>query len=92
MVALERGQFAQFTLLPGRYTLTSEPGRADLRLEAGQRRYVRCRISPGSFKGRAELELVDETTFLRDAAELQEKIIPPPPDMTSPDEPSGIHR
>ena len=73
VVELARGKYAEWTVQPDEYVLTNGTSSVDLQVRPGETRYVRCQIKSGFASGRADLQVVDQETFAKHAADFERK-------------------
>jgi hypothetical protein len=64
IVELARGKKAKFVVPPGRYILNNKTSSIEVSVDAGETRYVRCMVKSGFLSGRADLQIVDEESYL----------------------------
>ncbi|TKD50224.1 DUF2846 domain-containing protein [Sphingomonas baiyangensis] len=69
LVELGRGKYATIAVEPGDYVLTNRTSSVEVRVQPGKTRYVRCQVKTGFLGGRADLQLVDEASFLEQGAD-----------------------
>ena len=62
----------------GRYILVNGTASVEVSVEAGEKRYVRCQIKTGFLTGRADLQIVDEETFIAHRADYEQKPVASP--------------
>ena len=78
IVELGRNKFAEWEVSAGSYILTNKTSSVDVNVFPGQTKYVRCVIKTGFLTGRADLQIVDEETFLEQSHEYEQKEISAP--------------
>ncbi len=78
IVELGRGKFAEWSVPAGRYILVNGTASVEVSVEAGEKRYVRCQIKTGFLTGRADLQIVDEETFIAHRADYEQKPVASP--------------
>lgn len=73
LVELGRNKYAELPVTAGDYVLTNKTSSVEVRVKAGQTRYVRCQIKSGFMTGRADLQIVDQASFDEHGADYERK-------------------
>lgn len=74
---LGRGKYVEWVVSPGRYILGNGATSIEVSVDAGETRYVRCKIKQGFFIGKSDLQIVDGEEFDKKKKDLEQKELNP---------------